>query len=425
MNAGILTIGDEILIGQISNTNAAWMGQELLRIGVNVRGHRVVGDESGTIQSSFLQMLDEYDVVLVTGGLGPTHDDITVEAIAKALRLELIEDSEWIEKMRAYFKSKAREMPENNRKQAMRPQASERIDNDCGTAPGLWLDIKGRCVALLPGVPYEMKSMMEREVLPRLQRLNQAKSGGSRRFMWNIYTTGIGESALAQKFEDIEKLHVIFKEDLELAWLPSPQGVKLRLLARAMTLEEAEKVKDRFFSVYGDVLKPYLLGITDSFDEIKIEAVLGDLLAQKQKTLALAESCTGGLVSSRMTDIAGSSRYILGGVVSYHRSIKEKFLDVSAALINAHGEVSEQVARAMAEGARKGLEADYGVGVTGIAGPGGGTADKPVGTVWIAVSDTARTEAKCFVFEQDRLRNKLRFSQAALDFLRRFLTETD
>lgn len=418
MKVSILSIGDELLIGQITNTNAAWIGAEFSAAGIEVVEQLTVGDDARAIGEALEHCRARSEVVIVTGGLGPTHDDVTVEAVAARLGLSLTLDRDWLSRMEQYFKSLGRGMPPGNEKQAMLPEGAERIDNDCGTAPGAWIESAGFIIALTPGVPYEMQSMLKRVILPRLA----ARVKGVARVQKTIYTTGVGESALAAKCEQLDPpLSSQLTENLKLAWLPSPLGVRLRLTASAPTEAQAVAALSRFEAHLLKAAAPYVFGEAPGTGEVLLEAVVGEMLRAGKLTVAVAESCTGGLAGSRLTNIPGSSSYFVGGIIVYSNDVKTSTLGVSAEVLTKFGAVSEECARAMAEGAREMFKADIGLAVTGIAGPEGGSPEKPVGLVWIALAGASGTIARKFLFERDRARNRERAAQAALEMLRRRL----
>ncbi len=430
MKACILTIGDEILLGQVVNSNAAWISQRLFTAGIEVVSQLVAGDTEKSIHQALKQAQAEVDLILLTGGLGPTEDDLTVAAFATFFNKKLVRDEEWIERMRAYFESRGRVMNALNEKQADRPEGAERIDNDRGTAPGVWFENEGKTYVIMPGVPYEMQAMMEISVLPKLAHAPTAR----KYYQKNLFACGAGESVMAAKL--VEKLsgktpgHALdaksvfhWPPEVKLAWLPNVTRVCLRLSAFENAEKNAQQKMLEVESKIREVLGEYIFAETEGFDEITLEEAVGRILKEKKITIATAESCTGGLLSAKLTDIAGSSSYVLGGVVAYDNKIKTLELDVPEMVLAAHGAVSEEVATLMARNIREIFSADIGVGITGVAGPTGGTKEKPVGSVWIAISDglTAkdRTIAKLYTFEKDRIRNRERAVQVALDLVRK------
>lgn len=412
MRAAILTIGDELLVGQVLNSNVQWMSDQLAQVGATARTHLTVGDEVPVIRDAVRTLAFEHDIILVGGGLGPTHDDVTVEAIAGVLGRSLRFDEEWYHQVRIFFEKRGRSMPLNNQKQCWIPEGAERLDNEVGTAPGLWIEWENRVIAVFPGVPHEMKFLFQKYFLPRLA----ARSSGSRVLQRTFLTTGVGESALADRLQSVQPL---LKKDLKLAFLPSLYGVRLRVTAYAQW--DTEKRLREEMQALTDQLVP-LLG-KDFYGEgdQSLEAVVGDQLLALGQTLAVAESCTGGMVLHRLTQVAGSSRYVLGGVVAYQNEVKVRELGVEAEIIAQQTAVCESVARQMAQGVRKRYGASIGLATTGILGPGGGSKDQPVGLVYLGISSEKGTDFRKLIFENDRIRNKERATQSALDFLRRSL----
>ncbi|MCS7082553.1 MAG: competence/damage-inducible protein A [Bacteroidetes bacterium] len=411
MRAAVLAIGDELLIGQVVNTNAAWIGERLSELGLRVVYQMSVGDQPEAIQEALAFLWPRIDVLVSTGGLGPTHDDRTVEAMADYFGWHLELDSEWVARMRAFFAARGHPMPDNNLRQARLPRQAERIPNALGTAPGIWFEREDRVLVVLPGVPYEMQAMMRDFVLPRLG----ARSDGERTRRRTLLTAGIGESALAERIGDLSPW---LARGLEVAYLSSPTGVRLRLTARGRDPQQLERVLEELEAHLRSRIGQYIYGT----DEEALEIVVGRLLSERSWTIAVAESCTGGLILDRLTNAPGSSRYLLGGVVAYANAAKTALLDVDPEVLAQHGAVSEPVALQMAEGARRRFQATVGIATTGIAGPTGGTPEKPVGLVWIGLSAPTGTWARRYQFEQDRRRNKERAAQAALFWLWQYLT---
>ncbi len=412
MKTAILTIGDELLIGQVLNSNAQWLSEKLTAIGVRVQTHQTIGDEIPTIQNTITQLAKDHELILIGGGLGPTSDDVTVEALTGLLGRPLKHDQEWYDRVKEFFASRGREMPPNNFKQALIPEGAERLDNHVGTAPGLWIEWKNTTLVVFPGVPYEMKFLFEKFILPRLEK----KAGGQKIIQRTFLTTGIGESALAVRIQTVESL---LNENLKLAYLPSIYGVRLRITAYADSSNQTQVESQ--MKIFADQLIP-LLG-RDYYGEgdEEIETVIGKLLVQQGKTVATAESCTGGLVAHRLTQIPGSSRYVQGGIVAYQNSVKINELAVDAKVIESQTAVCETVARQMAEGVRKKFGTSLGLATTGILGPDGGSETQPVGLIYIGIADEKGTDFRKLLFEKDRIRNKERAAQSALDFLRRRL----
>jgi nicotinamide-nucleotide amidase len=408
MNAEILSIGDELLIGQVANTNASYLGEQLSILGIAVRRVTTVGDRADDLLDAFARAWQEQDIVIATGGLGPTHDDITREAVCRFFETGLVESAEALADVERFLAERNRPVTATNRDQAMVPAAAEVIRNRNGTAPGYHFRRDGKHFFVTPGVPFEMQGMMESYILPLLREIS-----GSTRTTVTLLTTGIPESTLADALGGIESL----EEGCTVAYLPSPLGVRVRLTAIA---EDAETAEQRIERLRGFVTQRAAEFVYAS-DRSSLEEILGVMLVERGQTLAVAESCTGGRIADRITDIPGSSRYFERGVVCYSNRSKEQLLGIDPALIAAHGAVSRQTAEAMAERVRLVAGTTFGLSTTGIAGPDGGSAAKPVGLVWIGISSDAGTFAHDFHFGGDRMRTKQRAAQAALDMLRRSL----
>lgn len=416
MNVEIVTIGDELLLGFTVDTNAAHAARELAGAGVAVVRRATVGDVEAEITHAVREALDRTGAVITTGGLGPTSDDLTVPAVAAVFGRPLrFDDAVWgaLERRWKSFGWPG-VIPESNRKQALLPEGATILTNRHGSAPGVWLeDSKGRWVATLPGVPREMRGMLADELLPRLQ----ARGGGSPEVILSrtLRTAGIGESALADALGPLAR----GPEGLPLAYLPSGEGVDLRLTCRRRGADDAKRALAAGVAALRSAVGSWVYG-EDGADLAGV--VLQDLRVRGLR-LAVAESCTGGLLGARITAIPGSSDVFLGGIVSYANEVKESLLGVRAATLAAHGAVSEAVGREMAEGARTRLGADVGVSITGVAGPDGGTAEKPVGTVCLAVDirGAVRSVRTTMIGDRDEIRR--RSAQAALNLLRRWLTE--
>ncbi len=408
----LISIGDEILIGQIVNTNSAFIGEKMFSAGMPVEKAVVIGDEEIFLLDEFEDSFRNYDVTIITGGLGPTHDDITKPSLTKFFKDELVTDEKVLEHVRNFFAARKIEMPLINEGQALVPKNSEVIWNKNGTAPGIWIDKGSKVFVALPGVPYEMKPMMEEFVLPKLMT-KFLKEGGKVLLQKTLLTTGIGESSLFEMFGDVNKLIGSNK----LAFLPSATGVRLRMNVTGSDEESArsklESMERRIREIAGD----YIFGENDD----TLEAVIGKLLSKNGKTLSVAESCTGGKISSRIVSVAGSSDYYLGGICAYSNQEKVRLLNVNEEDIRKFGAVSSEVAVQMAAGIRQSTGSDYALSTTGIAGPGGATKDKPVGLVWIGFSSAQKSYALEFHFGNRRDINIDRASQRALEIMRREL----
>jgi nicotinamide-nucleotide amidase len=416
----VVTIGDELLLGFTVDTNAAHLARELAAIGVEIVRRSTVGDSAEAIASAVGDALERSDGVITTGGLGPTSDDMTKPAIAALFGREMRRDEAVVQSLHERWARMGRRgpIPESNFTQAMIPDGAAIIPNAHGSAPGIWLeDSRGRFVAMLPGVPREMREMTSEQVIPRLSaRLNDgsaAHEGGRTVVMSRtLRTTGIAESALADLLGDLGRS----VEGLSPAFLPGIEGVDIRLTARGVPEAEATERLEKGIRKLRDVVGrfAYAEGAVD------LAAVVLDLCRERRIRLAVAESCTGGLLGARITAGPGSSDVFLGGVLAYDNSVKVELLGVERGVFDAHGSVSEEVAAAMAVGVQRRLEADVAMAITGIAGPGGGTPEKPVGTVWIALSGP-RPEARGLRLIGDRAEIRQRAAQAALDLLRRNL----
>ncbi|MGE5352045.1 MAG: competence/damage-inducible protein A [Bacteroidota bacterium] len=411
MQAEIITIGDEILIGQTINTNAAYIGEELTKIQVAVSRTVVVGDEESAILGEFTSAFEKNDVVIVTGGLGPTHDDITKECIVRFFNTELEMNPEVLEDVKAIFEKRGRQMAKINETQALVPKIARVIRNTRGTAPGMWIEKDNKVLISLPGVPHEMKEMIDSEVIPGISKMN--RTGGSCIKIKNLLSTGIAESTLFERLGDLNEL----LQGAKLAFLPSQFGVKMRITVEDKTedlaLNKLSEIEQKIRSLVGR----YIYGVEND----TLEDVISRLLLERGLTIAVAESCTGGLVSHRITNVSGSSSYFERAVISYSNAAKVELLNVNENIISQYGAVSLEVARQMAEGIKSVSGTDIGLSITGILGPGGATREKPVGLVYIGICNETLCTAKKFQFSDDRLLNKDRASQAALEMLRRHL----
>ncbi len=410
MRAEILTIGDELLRGEIVDTNKALLADRLLGLDVETRFQATVGDDPAEMTDAFVRAASRVEVILVSGGLGPTRDDLTAEVLARAFGLRLVQDADALETIREFFRRVGREMTENNAKQALFPEGAEILPNPVGTAPGFALEAGGAVFFCMPGVPRELAQMLDEQVLPRIAK---RRGGGGVVRARLLRTFGMGESAL-----DAELSDVAISGGVSLGFRTAFPDNYLRPVARAATAAEAEEKLDRICSAIRARLGPLVYGEGEAET---LPVVLGRLLRERGLSLAVAESCTGGLVASRLTEVAGASDYFLGGVVAYANAAKEALLDVPRELLERHGAVSGPVVRAMAEGVRRRFGADFGVATTGISGPGGGTPEKPVGLVHVALAREGDTHADAFTFPLDRPRHRMLTAQVALDWVRRAL----
>ena len=404
-----ISIGDELLIGQVINTNAAWLGEHLSEAGFQLDSALTIGDSEKAILDAFNECMDA-DLVLVTGGLGPTADDITKPTVCKFFETELVFCQAAYENVVSLFKRRGFQMSERNRSQAMLPKTCEYIPNTYGTAPCMWLEKKGVVFVFMPGVPFEMKGIFVDELLPRIKKRFHAVPYEKRVIM----TTGIGESFLADKIKEWEDALPDF---LSLAYLPQHGMVRLRLSGRHEDAGLLHETLDREIGKLTGLISEFVFAMEDQ----PIERTVFDLLINKGKTFASAESCTGGNIAHVITLIPGSSEVFKGTAVTYATAMKTKVLGVPAAVIEKCGVVSQEVVEHMATGVRDLMEADFGVATTGIAGPSGGTEETPVGTVWIGVASSSGVVSKCFNFGKDRENVINRATIAAYEMLRKQL----
>lgn len=408
--AELLTIGDEILYGQIVDTNSQWMSVELDRLGIKVIRKTTVGDQEEEMLTAFAEAEKRADIILITGGLGPTSDDLTKPCLAKYFNCGLILNEEALAEVTEFFKSRGRELTEVNRQQAMLPAACEKVTNEIGTAPGMWFNKTGKIFMSMPGVPHEMKLMMTKHVLPRLKATFKTPVI----YHKVIRTIGIGESVLAEKIADWEKA---LPEHIGLAYLPNLGEVKLRITGFGDSYESLEAEINLLTEKLEERAGQFIFG----YGEDPIELVIGKTLKAKKLTLSVAESCTGGYLSHLITSIPGCSEYFLGSIVPYDYQIKMRQLGVKPETLEKYGAVSEPTISEMANIVRAKFNTDIGVATSGIAGPGGATPDKPVGTVWIAYSDKHQTVTKKLQLSKDRMINIRMASVAVLNLIRQSL----
>jgi nicotinamide-nucleotide amidase len=414
MKLELLTIGDELLLGFTIDTNAAYLARTLADEGVEIVRRATVGDEASEIAAAVRQALDRTGAVVTTGGLGPTSDDLTKPAIAELFGRQMIPNEDLWEALKRLWKERGRpgEIPESNRQQIMIPEGADVIVNRHGTAPGIWLeDDGGRWVAMFPGVPREMRGMVADELVPRLRR--RMGSAGAVVRSRTIRTTGVAESQLPTLLGPLARGF----PDMPLAYQPSQEGVDLRLTARGLSASEAHAVLTDAATQIRSCVGRYAYGE----DGADLAAVVLDLCRAGRLRIGVAESCTGGLLGARLTAISGSSDVVLGGVIAYHNDVKQSVLGVRAETLAQHGAVSEPVALEMAAGARKATGAEVGMAITGVAGPGGGTPEKPVGMVWIAIDVDGTQRSYGGRFIGDRAEIRFRATQSALDMVRRTL----
>ena len=416
MTAEIISIGDELLIGQVINTNQAFIAEKLNSIGISVGKMTTVGDEVATILQAFTDALRNHDLVLVTGGLGPTHDDITRTVVCTFFDTDLVVNEEALQRVQNFFQRRGVAPRKINEDQALVPRSCTVIQNHHGTAPGFLFERDGRYLIAMPGVPFEMKAMMESSILPFFV----SKASGLVIQHRTLKTTGIGESFLAEQIGDVNSLFAP-DDGVTLAFLPGPTGTRLRITVRAGNTEEASRRIEAIERQIRTSVGKYVYGADDE----ELEQVVGRLLVERHMTLAVAESCTGGLIADRITNVAGSSAYFERSFVTYSNESKLADLGVPASLVLQHGAVSSEVAEAMAHCVRTKSNSDIGLSTTGIAGPSGGSQEKPVGLVWVGYSDRSGSLALRSNFGDDRRRTKERAAQAALELLRRKLLKID
>jgi len=414
MNACILAIGSEMLTPFRVDTNSLFITERLNAIGYDVRLKAIVGDDVDELAQVLQGALDWADLIVVTGGLGPTADDITRDAVARVLGTPIDVDESIVDRIRARFALRSMTMPEINRRQAMVPRGATVLDNPNGTAPGLWLERGRTALLLLPGPPREMKPMLDGVIRDRLA----PKAGGQRLFRRVLKITGRAESDVDAHAQPVYGRWITAAVPISTTILAVLGQIELHLTAQAASQVDADAVLDCAVRELQDALGPAVY----STDGRALEVVVGDLLRERKMTIAVAESCTGGLLTSRLTDVPGSSDYVERGVVCYSNRSKTDLAGVPEALMQAHGAVSEPVAQAMAEGIRARAGTNIGVGITGIAGPGGGSAEKPVGTVVVAVVVDAESRVRTFQFVGGREMVKFQAAQSALNMTRLMVT---
>src|SRR5215468_9905019 len=406
MKAEIIAVGSELLTPDRLDTNSLFLTEELNKLGIEVLRKTVVGDHPELLREAFRDALNRVPLILSSGGLGPTEDDLTRETVADLLGRKLQRNDDIVRHIQARFRSFGREMPENNIRQAMVPEGAEILANPRGTAPGLWIEDAGRSIALLPGPPRELQPLFHEEVLPRLIR----RVSKVRMFHRELRVTGLGESLVDARIAPIYKRYAAVNTVV----LASPGETQVHL---RMWTDDAQQARETL----DEISQAFELALTDrifSQDGTPMEDVVARLLTRHQATIAVAESCTGGLLAERLTSIAGSSSYFLGAAVCYSNELKTAWADVPPELIQAKGAVSSEVAVALAQGIRRRVGSTLGVGITGIAGPGGGSEEKPVGTVHIALASADGVKEKNPRFPGDREMIRFQASQFALDLVR-------
>ncbi|HEY4147826.1 MAG TPA: competence/damage-inducible protein A [Chitinophagaceae bacterium] len=418
VSASIITIGDELLIGQVIDTNSAWMAQELNKTGVWVKRRVAVGDAWDAIWNALNEEAKQSDIILITGGLGPTADDITKPLLCEYFGGKMVVNEKALANVKYIFervlKRSLAEMLERNLKQAEVPDTCTVIQNKRGTAPGMWFEKEGKIFVSMPGVPHEMQGMMTDYILPRLPTLFNMPAIVSR----TLLTAGVGESYLAERIKDFEEGLPPY---IKLAYLPNYGMVRLRLTG---TGDSAAAINDEVQALF-NTLKAQVADALVTDEDEPLEKALGKLLVARHKTMSTAESCTGGYIAQLITSHPGASAYYKGSVVSYANEVKEAVLHVSAATLASQGAVSEATVREMIKGVLDSVGADYAIAVSGIMGPDGGSPEKPVGMVWIAAGNRGKTVAQQFNFRFDRRRNIELTSTNALNLLRKFILEEE
>jgi nicotinamide-nucleotide amidase len=412
MLAEIITIGDEILIGQIVDTNSAWIAAELNNIGIRIKQISSVSDDRQHILTALDEASRRADIILITGGLGPTKDDITKKTIAQYFKVQLIENKEALNNVTNIFARYNRPLLEVNRQQALVPENCEVILNKNGTAPGMWFNVDGKIYISMPGVPHEMMYMMEEGVIPKLKSTLKLPVIIHK----TILTVGEGESFLADRIADIEDS---LPSNIKLAYLPKLGQVRLRLSGYG----EDKAVLEKKVNEFAEKIINRIGNVVAAEEDIPIEKVILNFMGEKSLTLSVAESCTGGYISHLLTQHAGSSKVFIGGAVSYSNELKESILSVNNETLLQNGAVSKETVTEMVEGALLNFKSDYAIAVTGIAGPDGGTAEKPVGTVWIAVASVNKKVINKFTFGNKRKQNIERAAISAFNMLNILLHE--
>lgn len=416
MKAEILTIGDEILIGQIINTNSVWIAQQLNLAGIRVIHMASVADEESAIVEAFEAAQKRADIVFITGGLGPTKDDITKKIFANYFNVELEINEDILNDVTAFFTKRGREINDINRRQALVPKGCVVIRNKNGTAPGMWMKKENTIFISLPGVPFEMKAMVSDFILPKLKKENAL----GYIYHKTVLTQGVGESTLAEIIEKWEDS--LASKNIKLAYLPQPGIVRLRLSTHGDNLEKIRTIVAEEIKTLVPLIEKYIYGYENYGEETPtLESIVSDLLRGKKKTIALAESCTGGYISSLFTQIPGASDIFKGGIIPYTNEAKHALLHVEESLFTTVGSVSKECVEQLATNVLKKFNSDYAIAVSGIAGPGGATSEKPVGLVWVAIATKDEVLSFKFLFGDNRQRNIVMTANAALNLLRKLL----
>lgn len=409
MTAEIINIGDELLIGQVINTNASWMAQQLNSIGIDILRTTVISDNKDSIIQSIANAFKSVDIILLTGGLGPTNDDITKHTLCEYFKSKLVFDEATYKRIEQLFAQRGFQVTELNRLQAEVPDNCIVIPNNNGTASGMWFDQNGKTLISMPGVPFEMKSMISDFVIPEL-----SKSIDFKIVHKTVHIQGIGESFLADLIKDWETQ---LPDIIKLAYLPQPGLIRLRLTAKSEKKNDLSHVIDNEIAKLQKLIPDLIFG----YDEDTLEKIIGNLLKSNNKTLSTAESCTGGYISHLITSITGSSEYYKGSIIAYSNEVKINLLDVNPSTLEKYGAVSKETVIEMAKGVLTKLKTDYSIAVSGIAGPEGGTNEKPVGTIWIAVATEKTVITEMFLHGEDRGRNIRKAALSALNMLRKVI----
>ncbi|MBI5540296.1 MAG: competence/damage-inducible protein A [Bacteroidia bacterium] len=412
MKVEIICIGDELLIGQVVNTNASWLASKLTELGFWVEKIVTVSDKYDDIFYAFKSASENVNLVIVTGGLGPTNDDITKTVLCDFFKTKLIRDKEIEKHISTIFSKRNLPVTELNLQQADLPEKCEVLFNELGTAPGMAFMQNDFMLVSLPGVPFEMKNIFEKQLVNYINKSFSLPQIVSQ----NVMTSGIAESFLAERIQDWESK--LADKNLSLAYLPQPGIVRIRITANQNCINAKEEIDNSISELY-KIIPDKIFAIGDT----TLEEVIGKILTERNKTVSTAESCTGGTIAQLLTSVSGSSKYFKGSIVAYSNEIKTEILKVKSSDIEKYGAVSENVVLQMSENIRKIFKTDYAIAVSGIAGPDGGTAEKPVGTVWIAIASEKNTIAHKFTFGNDRARNILRASVTALDMLRKSIID--
>ena len=412
MKAAIVTIGDEILIGQITDSNSAWLAGQLNLMGVEVSEMSSISDTPDHISRTLDRYIGTLELVILTGGLGPTKDDLTKKTLAEYFGGTMVMDKKVLAFIEAFFASRGRGVLPSNRDQAMVPDTCEALPNSQGTAPGMWFERSGTTVISVPGVPYEMKALMEEQIIPRLKN----RFGTPEIVHRTIMTQGVPESYLAEMIRDWEEE---LPDCMKLAYLPRPGIVRLRLTVRGSCARDAQKILDQQIDKLQKIIPKHIYG----YDEQTLQEALGKVLKNNNLTVSTAESCTGGNIARLITSVPGSSDYFEGSIIAYSNRLKSEKLGIPLEILDRYGAVSQPVVERMAVGVTGELGADCGIASSGVAGPGGGTDEKPVGTVWMAVSYLGSVESRKFQFGGSRERIIEQASLMGLAMMRKLIMQ--